>query len=182
METSLIPPAQLWNFGITVDVVPKQYSDGKSLHGIHHPDSNTFIPFHLHGCISYFSTRLPTQEEIDTCQWLTFTSDAEWKPYDNCFKEAEQAMINHHRYPDSCHPHFDRDGNELDGRQFKALTTIKSLLEHDPSFCTLDFTLHHSIGATSSREHRSNVPPDVLARRWGTSISNAADTTMKTVQ
>jgi hypothetical protein len=32
METSLIPPAQLWNFGITVDVVPKQYSDGKSLH------------------------------------------------------------------------------------------------------------------------------------------------------
>jgi hypothetical protein len=58
METSLIPPAQLWNYGITVDVVPKQYSDGKSLHGIHHPDEDIFIPFHMHGCISYFSTRL----------------------------------------------------------------------------------------------------------------------------
>jgi hypothetical protein len=43
METSLIPPAQLWNYGITVDVVPKQYSDGKSLHGIHHPDADIFL-------------------------------------------------------------------------------------------------------------------------------------------
>jgi hypothetical protein len=58
MEHSLIPPAQLWAHGITVDVVPKQYSDGKSLHGIHHPDADIFIPFDLHCCISYFSTRL----------------------------------------------------------------------------------------------------------------------------
>jgi hypothetical protein len=67
MKTSLIPPAQLWDFGITVDVVPKQYSDGKSLHGIHHPDSNVFIPFHLYGCISYFLTRLPSDKEINQC-------------------------------------------------------------------------------------------------------------------
>jgi hypothetical protein len=40
MENSLIPPAQLWDNGITVNVVPKQYSDGKSLHGIHHPEEN----------------------------------------------------------------------------------------------------------------------------------------------
>jgi hypothetical protein len=49
METSLIPPAQLWHYGITVYVVPKQYSDGRSLHGIHHQDENIFIPFHMHG-------------------------------------------------------------------------------------------------------------------------------------
>jgi hypothetical protein len=46
MKTSLITPVQLWDFGITVDVVPKPNSDGKSLHGIHHPDLNVFIPFH----------------------------------------------------------------------------------------------------------------------------------------
>jgi hypothetical protein len=40
MKTSLIPPAQLWDFGITVDIAPKQYSDGRSLHGVHHPDCN----------------------------------------------------------------------------------------------------------------------------------------------
>jgi hypothetical protein len=54
MKTSLIPPAQLWDFGMNVDVVPKQYSDERAFHGIHHPNSNVFIPFHLYGCISYF--------------------------------------------------------------------------------------------------------------------------------
>jgi hypothetical protein len=83
METSLIPPAQLWHHGVTVNVVPKQYSDGKSLHRIHHPDDNIFIPFHRHSCISYFNTRLPTSEEVKMCQWITFTSDA--KPYSDQF-------------------------------------------------------------------------------------------------
>jgi hypothetical protein len=91
MKTSLIPPAQLWDFGITDDVVPKQYSDGKSLHGIHHPDSNVFIPFHLYGCISYFLTPLPSDKEINQCWWITFTSDAEWQPYSDHFSKAEKA-------------------------------------------------------------------------------------------
>ena len=36
------------------------------------------MPFHLHGCMSYFSTRLPTQEEEEdpSIPWITFTSDA----------------------------------------------------------------------------------------------------------
>ena len=88
MEHSLVPPAQLWAHGITVDVVPKQYSDGKSLHGIHHPDADIFIPFQLHGCISYFPTRLPTNSEIDNCRWVTFTSEAEWQPYSDHFAEV----------------------------------------------------------------------------------------------
>jgi hypothetical protein len=81
METSLIHPAQLCHHGITVDVVPKQYSDIRSLHGIHHRDDNIFIPLHLNGCISLFNTRLPTDVEVKTCQWIRFTSDAEWQPY-----------------------------------------------------------------------------------------------------
>jgi hypothetical protein len=99
MGMSLIPPAKIWNYGITVDVVPKQYSDAKSLHGIHHPDP--------------------------------------------------------------CHLHYDRDGNELDGRMLKAVDVITPY--SDPSLCTFDFSLHRNIGAASSKEHRSSVPVDVLA-------------------
>ena len=88
MEHSLVPPAQLWAHRITVDVVPKQYSDGKSLHGIHHPDADVFIPFH---------------SEIDNCRWVTFTSESEWQPYSDHFAEAERAVINHFRYPDPLH-------------------------------------------------------------------------------
>jgi hypothetical protein len=57
MENSLIPPAQLWDHGLAVDVVPCQYSDGRSLFGIHVPDDDTYIPFKLYGCISYIPTR-----------------------------------------------------------------------------------------------------------------------------
>jgi hypothetical protein len=87
MENSLKPPAPLWDYRVTVDVVPKMYSGGKSLHGIHHPDENVFIPFHLHGCISYFSTRLPTSDEINRCLWVSFTSDADWEPYSDLKKQ-----------------------------------------------------------------------------------------------
>jgi hypothetical protein len=45
MENSLVPPAQFRAHGATVDVVTKQYSNGKLLHGIHHANTNVFIPF-----------------------------------------------------------------------------------------------------------------------------------------
>jgi Reverse transcriptase (RNA-dependent DNA polymerase) len=181
METSLIPPAQLWDYGITVDVVPKQYSDGKSLHGIHHPTENIFIPFHLHGCISYFITRLPTDEEIEQCRWVTFTSDAEWQPYSDHFKDAERAAKNFHRYPDPTHLHYDQHGELLDGRYIKMVkTNIDDNV--DPYLCTFDYTYNRFISATSSTVHRTNVPIEILARRWGTSLNTAERTLNQTTQ
>jgi Reverse transcriptase (RNA-dependent DNA polymerase) len=193
MEHSLIPPAQLWNNGITVDVVPKQYSDGMSLHGIHHPDHDLFIPFHMHGCISYFGTRLPTADDLQSSRWITFTSEAEWNPYSSDFTEAEQAMVHHSRYHDPRHLHFNADGAPMDGRSFGAVymhhstpTVDNHDVPVDPSLCTFDYTYNltatRHIHATSSKEHRSGVPPEILARRWGTSVTTAAATLAKTTQ
>lgn len=180
METSLIPPSQLWDYGLTVDVVPKQYSDGRSLHGIHHPDANIFIPFHLHGCISYFSTRLPTQDEMDTCRWITFTSDAEWQPYSEHFSEAERAANNYYRYPDPQHLHYDQTGTHLDGRYVKSMKTINDNV--DPYLCTFDYTYNRFMSATSSTVHRTNIPVETLAKRWGTSKNTAQRTLNQTTQ
>jgi hypothetical protein len=181
METSLIPPAQLWDYGITVDVVPKQYSDGRTLHGIHHPTDNVFIPFHMHGCISYFITRLPTDEEIDNCRWITFTSDAEWQPYSDHFKQAERAAKNYHRYPDPTHLHFDHNGDQLDGRYIRSVQT--SLDPNiDPYLNTFERSYNRFLYATSSTVHRTNVPIEVLARRWGTTLNTAERTLTQTTQ
>lgn len=193
MENSLIPPIQLWEYGITVDVVPKQYSDGRSIHGMHHPDENIFVPFYLHGCISYFSTRLPTLHEINTCRRVTFTSDSEWDPYSSHFKEAENAMINHNQYPDPLHLHFNHQGEPLDGRFFgavyvKGISTSSQVMtiEIDPSIATFDFTFGLTetkhIHATRSKEHRSSVPMDTLAKRWGIGINTATETIKNTTQ
>ena len=49
MKHLLLPPIQIWDHGVTVDPVPKQYSNGKSLYRIYVHDDNISIPFHLQG-------------------------------------------------------------------------------------------------------------------------------------
>jgi hypothetical protein len=41
---------------------------------------------------------------------------------------------------------------------------------------------HRTLGATSSKEHRSSVSPELLAQRWGTSIDIASKTLKVTTQ
>jgi len=38
------------------------------------------MPFDLTGHTSYLGTRVPTQEELDTCEHVILTSDAMWDP------------------------------------------------------------------------------------------------------
>jgi hypothetical protein len=59
------------------------------MHGIHIPEADLFLPFRLHECISYFSLRLSTEEELATCDRVVFTSPAEWNPYADAFAEEE---------------------------------------------------------------------------------------------
>jgi hypothetical protein len=42
--------------------------------------------------------------------------------------------------------------------------------------------MDRQINATSSREHCSVIPHDILARRWGTSITTASNTIKNTLQ
>jgi hypothetical protein len=130
----------LWRHpSYTVDVVPKQYSDGKSLHGIHHLDSNVFIPFHLNGCISYFLSWLPSDKEVNQCWWITFTSDAEWQPYSDHFSKAEKAAKKYFQYPDPTHLHFNHNGEQLNGRMIKSTILMDDLI--DPACLPLTIPL-----------------------------------------
>ena len=91
MEHSLVSPMQLRHNGLRVDQTPRQY-DANSNHGITFPkddEHDLFIPFHLHGCISYFSSRLPTDSEMERCRYVYMTEDATWNPYSDSFKQAE---------------------------------------------------------------------------------------------
>ncbi|MGH3053835.1 MAG: hypothetical protein ACRDL7_02535, partial [Gaiellaceae bacterium] len=90
LEHSLFPPNQVRDNGIVVDTCPRQYSNGESLHGIYHPDENVTLPFVMHGCISYLPTRLPTDVELRTCRYVYLTSEAEWEPYSDKFKNEEK--------------------------------------------------------------------------------------------
>jgi len=111
MEDSLIYPNQIWANGLVVDTWPKQFSNGKSMHGIYNPDDNFFLLFCMHGCISYFSSWIPSKEEINTSRHVVFTSEKPWDPYVQSFAEQECAYGSH---PDtSKHRHFATNGDNV---------------------------------------------------------------------
>ena len=79
MPNTLINPNQLRANGLIVDECPKQF-DPKSSHSIIINDSNKTIPLQLTGVVSYFPSRKPTDEEIETLERITLTGTAHWDP------------------------------------------------------------------------------------------------------
>ena len=195
MEHSLIPPAQLWDYGITCDITPKWASKGKSIHGIYSQDDNLYIPFKLNGHMPYFNTRLPTQEEKEPgkCRWITFTSAKEWEPYSDHFQQSEDATTAFYNdpYHGMYRPTFDHEGNPV---QINAVTTkhtthntmryisATSMIQEHPQHDIEPPDSTAIIAATSSKERRTTVPATTLARRWGTSVDTATNTLRSTTQ
>jgi hypothetical protein len=97
MEESLLNPNQMRAQGIVVDTCPKQFSNGKSMHGIYFPDDDLFLPLRMHGVISYLSTYLPTEHQMETCRWIVMSSEEEWNPYDDKYAKNERGYYNRER-------------------------------------------------------------------------------------
>ena len=95
MVTSLIPPQQVCDNGLVCDpLLPCQHSH-HLIHGMEDPSSGLRIPFQLHGCISYFPVRLPTEDKLKHCHWIEMASQQEWNPYDTRFIEQERPHLSH---------------------------------------------------------------------------------------
>ena len=152
LEHSLLCPNQLRNFNKIVCDIPKQYTDGRSLHGINTNDhDNITMRFKMHGTISYLPIREPTQGEMDRCRWIQLTSEEMWEPYSDNFQKAESSMLQRSMYRDN----FD--------------------FTHTNKY-------QRKVYAVSSKLHRSAVTPTELARRWGTSEIIADATLKATTQ
>lgn len=114
MHDSLLSPNQIRMNRIVVDTCPRQYSNGNSMHGIYMPKDDIYLPFKMHGCISYLPTRLPTDSELHTCKWVYMTDEREWDPYSSDFATAESAYdkLKVHQYKSS-HEHHDLYGHTV---------------------------------------------------------------------
>jgi hypothetical protein len=64
-------------------------SQPPSTHSIYVPEVDFRLPLVLSGVISIIDTRTPTQEELDTCQWVKLTNDVNWDPHSPTFQEKE---------------------------------------------------------------------------------------------
>lgn len=76
MKVSLINPNQLRHFGLQVcdDMTDKNRSFGIEI------DDNIVIPFKMDGTIIHFTTRVPTQWEMENCRLYMMTDDSPWDP------------------------------------------------------------------------------------------------------
>ena len=166
MEDSLISPNQLRANGIVVDTCPKQYSAGKSMHGIYDPTEDVFIPFKMHGCISYFASRLPTDEELASCRRIVLTSEQEWDPYSPTFAQEEEAYTQ--GAITSSGEHFSADGNRsvFATSSHDRRTTVDSVTL-GRRWGTSVSTASKTLQATTTRAVRF-YPEDEFSRRFRT--------------
>jgi hypothetical protein len=91
-EPSLFCPNQLRHNGLIVNECPPQWRDPKMEHphSIIFPNKDVISPLEMTSIMSGFSTRKPTELEIDNCIWLTLTSTQIWDPSSNELEEQEK--------------------------------------------------------------------------------------------
>ena len=84
MESTLLSPNQLRDFGVLVNTTPPQYEPDSSF-GITVPAEELHIPFELQGVIAGFDSRLPTHSELSDplLPEIELTSDLPWNPTDH---------------------------------------------------------------------------------------------------
>jgi hypothetical protein len=95
-KDNLITPFLVREAGITLNETPKIQCEDPSVddHSLYIKDINLRIHLHLHGIISYFTTRKPTKDEIHSLPWIHLTPDApSWDPHTTVYERQEAQML-----------------------------------------------------------------------------------------
>jgi hypothetical protein len=175
VKTTLLCPNQLRSNGLIVDDVPIHLSHPSrppSTHSIYLPMDDFRIPLSLSGVISLVETRNPTQQELDSCRWVTLTNDANWDPHSPSFQENEYRACS---------------TRELHTRTLCMNSTIevtygnKDTEFHDIS-SALEYTLVNIATLTSLSQRSTRVSPEKLSQRWGIGLEVAKQTLKMTTQ
>jgi len=96
MNINLTAPFIMREAGVDVCEKAKIHVDEPTNehHSLYFEDCDLRIPLGLKGIFSYFETRMPSEEELRTCDQLNITPDGpNWNPHDDRFGRAESNMI-----------------------------------------------------------------------------------------
>ena len=98
MDHNLLPPFILREAGVQCNDVPKIHVNTPTVddHSIFFPESELRIPLQLWGIFSFFHTRKPTHDEIESCDKIIITPDSvHWDPYAEHYATNEEAMLDY---------------------------------------------------------------------------------------
>ena len=146
-KTTLLCPNQIRSYGHQIDGIPKFLTRGNSVHGILTMD-DIYMPFDLSGKTSVLHTCLPTENELNVCEYVQLTSDEPWDPDADDWAQQEAKYTRGAR------------NNVRGGRNTTSSTHVNSTLEPYTSQV-------RTIGKTSSGSHRLDTPIADIQRRFG---------------
>jgi hypothetical protein len=148
------------------------------------PEKDVQIPLEMRDVISLFHSRTPTVDEVENCEWLMFTSEAEWDPHATDFMERELAFAH-----DNAYIHMDRTilsinqvipSNILHEIDIH-LSQIPSVYS-DPHFISkltssfMTNITNREVFQQNSTICTSAITKEDLAKHWGIGLSAAAQT------
>lgn len=99
VSTTLLCLNQLRAYGLLVDDVPMHLAPKSRppSHSIKCQEEDFIIPLFLKGVFSYFPSRTPTIEELETCKRIHLTDEHDWNPHSNEFQNQENNIMEHNQ-------------------------------------------------------------------------------------
>jgi hypothetical protein len=193
VPNSLLCPNQMRCHGIVVDDVPKHLAPdpAQATHSLYFADKDIRIPLELEGCISQIPTRLPTVQELEECEWLTLTGDAEWDPHASSFAENERLISEADAYIRPDRSIFALQSNfecEISQVLSSYATTLcdhglhQAMLENPP---LITYEQAHTMSVTSStisKGQKSMLTKEELAHKWKIGLEASSQTLCVTTQ
>ncbi len=148
LKNILLNPNQIRVNDVQVEDAPRHLTKGQSSHSIKFPQEDISIPLSMYGCLSYFTVRSPTQEEINQCLTLSATAEnLEWNPYSDKFAQNEASYDGSLRIPITR-----RAMNYVSSNEHEIIDTIQQDMQ--------------CINAIQTSKPQLYVQPEELAHKW----------------
>jgi hypothetical protein len=167
--------------GVQVQECPIQFltlaERNKNSHAITHDELQ--IPLKLRGVISYFSTRMPTKEEMDdtiTYTHIELTSSNEWEPYNDNIMNDEEKMLSECEDPTTDHRIISTMTSELDSTRLYQ-TSNRFLLSIQSTVI-----VQVSDICSAQTKRKGTVTASELSKKWYIGLQAANRTIQQTTQ
>ena len=95
LKHNLLNPNELCLHGLEINECPKSLKAHPTErdHAIYAPDEDLLIDLALHGVVSCFQSRKPSEDELLSCPRVEMTSTTAWDPHNARFSKNEKNMI-----------------------------------------------------------------------------------------
>jgi len=170
MENTILVPMQARINGVTIDDVPKTLCPHNMLsESIYFIDEDIRIPIEYHGPIPHVKSRYPTDDDMETHQWLSLTSKHGWDPYPEEVSSIRSNANNSNKnlYESLCSSAMVRSVNRKKGRNTMNVESLSKLwnISLKAAKRTLHSTTHSAIRTKEgflTRRYRT----DLYQRRY----------------